>query len=677
MNEDVEKSYQSLRKDKNSNDVGNEFFSFFKLFLIDLFLLNFSFFICYFVKYGSSKLSEPYFKLLFMFFLCWSITSIMAKKFKASSYIDYGNGVLVFFRSSLFLTYAIVFWVVVSGAVSYSRLLIFSTCITVFFSECLLWSLYNKMMSSRKIDQITLSNILKPFRFENQISYPLIVIDFFLVITSFFMINYIKRGQFGLLPNYSKLFMISIGLWCVVSIVTKKFSVRRYMTVHFLTWQWIKAGCLMLSTMSVLVFGLRLFEYSRFQSMGTILILLLMEVIIINFYYRISLGKEYDRDIESVEEVKTFFEQELISQDIDVDSIREKLMEPAREKFEKKIIPNNPDLFKFLDNYIALDDVMRMETAIEKSCELFDLNGDRLPVRLFLNQWKINDIRRINEYFLKVHKLLLPGGYYVGFAHTLHTHHDWINKKYPRYFAGLIYLLDFCFNRVVPKLPGLKKIYFSFTKGKNRTISRAEYLGRLSFCGFDIIAEKVIKHRLYVISRKAKTCSLDQNPTYGPIIHLKRIGIEGEVLDIIKFRTMHPYSEYLQQYVFNLQGLQKGGKLEQDFRLTAWGQWMRKLWIDELPMLYNWLRGDLQFVGVRPLSFQYYSLYDNELKELRKKVKPGLIPPFYADMPETFDEICDSEKRYIKVFLKHPIRTQCLYFWKAFVNILFKGARSN
>jgi len=90
---------------------------------------------------------------------------------------------------------------------------------------------------------------------------------------------------------------------------------------------------------------------------------------------------------------------------------------------------------------------------------------------------------------------------------------------------------------------------------------------------------------------------------------------------------MHPYSEYLQQYVYDQQGLQKGGKLKEDFRMTTWGKLMRKLWLDELPMLYNWLRGELQIVGIRPLSFHYLDLSDDELKELRKKVRPGLIPP--------------------------------------------------
>ncbi|MEE4365068.1 MAG: sugar transferase, partial [Desulfotignum sp.] len=252
----------------------------------------------------------------------------------------------------------------------------------------------------------------------------------------------------------------------------------------------------------------------------------------------------------------------------------------------------------------------------------------------------------------------------------------WVYEKYPKYIAHLVYGADFCFHRMMPKLPGLQKLYFQLTRGRGRVISRAELLGRLCFCGFDIVAEKEIGRRLFFIARKAKTASLDKSPTYGPLVQLKRSGLDGKTVFIYKFRTMHPYSEYLQQYVYDRQGLEKGGKLENDFRLTTWGKFMRKLWLDEIPMLYNWLKGDLGIVGVRPLSFQYLSMYDKELQMLRKKVRPGLVPPFYADLPQTFEQICESERRYIQAFLASPVRTQMVYFWKAFVNIVIRGARS-
>jgi hypothetical protein len=65
------------------------------------------------------------------------------------------------------------------------------------------------------------------------------------------------------------------------------------------------------------------------------------------------------------------------------------------------------------------------------------------------------------------------------------------------------------------------------------------------------------------------------------------------------------------------------------------------------------------------------------MRELRLKVKPGLLPPFYADMPKTFDDIVESERRYLRQKLKKPLRTDWKYFWKGVWNILVKRARSN
>ena len=93
-------------------------------------------------------------------------------------------------------------------------------------------------------------------------------------------------------------------------------------------------------------------------------------------------------------------------------------------------------------------------------------------------------------------------------------------------------------------------------------------------------------------------------------------------------------------------------------------------------MIWNLLNGDLKLVGVRPLSPHYISLYPEYAIDKRLSTKPGLVPPFYYDMPNTFDEIVESEMRYIDAYRKSPILTDITYFFKAFTNIVFKGARS-
>jgi len=103
---------------------------------------------------------------------------------------------------------------------------------------------------------------------------------------------------------------------------------------------------------------------------------------------------------------------------------------------------------------------------------------------------------------------------------------------------------------------------------------------------------------------------------------------------------------------------------------------MRKVWLDELPMLVNVLKGDMKIVGVRPLSKHYFELYTEELKQMRIKTKPGLIPPFYVDMPKTLEEIMESEMKYLIAYKKNPLFTDIKYFFGAFYNIAFKRARS-
>ena len=158
---------------------------------------------------------------------------------------------------------------------------------------------------------------------------------------------------------------------------------------------------------------------------------------------------------------------------------------------------------------------------------------------------------------------------------------------------------------------------------------------------------------------------------------MSRVGYKGKMIGVYKLRTMYPYSEYLQKLIIKENKLAKSGKINNDYRITSWGKVCRKFWIDELPMIINLLKGELNIVGVRPISRDYFDRYPEEIQKIRIKTKPGLIPPYYADLPKSFLEIVESEKTYIESKFKKPVLTDILYFKRAFVNIVFKRARSN
>jgi lipopolysaccharide/colanic/teichoic acid biosynthesis glycosyltransferase len=303
----------------------------------------------------------------------------------------------------------------------------------------------------------------------------------------------------------------------------------------------------------------------------------------------------------------------------------------------------------------------------------------KLPLNKYetiINLKRVNNFRWINKFFEIVNEKLPLGGIYINSVEVYTNRKKRIFNKSFFPLNRLHYFFDVVFTRLFPKLPVLKKFYFWYTRGENRVLSKAETFGRLYSCGFEVIEEETIGNELFFVARKKTTPAYDLNPTYGAIIRLKRHGKGGQLFNVYKLRTMHAYAEYLQEYVFEKNHLKEGGKFKDDFRITTEGRFFRKFWLDELPMFINVLKGDMKLVGVRPLSKHYFNLYTEELKTKRIKYKPGLVPPFYVDLPKTLDEIMDSEMRYLDAYEKHPVLTDIKYFFKAFYNIAFKRARS-
>jgi lipopolysaccharide/colanic/teichoic acid biosynthesis glycosyltransferase len=326
---------------------------------------------------------------------------------------------------------------------------------------------------------------------------------------------------------------------------------------------------------------------------------------------------------------------------------------------------------KYADISADVTKIMMTSTAFN-IINLPDTNCETI-----VNLKKVNDIRFVNKFQESVNEKLPVGGYYIGLVETQEQRKSRLLNKYIPAFSHIYFFFDFIFKRVFPKLPAFKKIYFFVTNGRNRVMSKAEALGRLVSCGFRVVDVVEINKLTYFVARKEKAPYYDTNPSYGPLFVMNRIGKDGKLIKVYKFRTMYPYAEYLQEYIYEQNNLAEGGKFAHDFRITTWGSLLRKFWLDELPMIINLFKGDIKIVGVRPLSKHYFSLYSEELQEKRKYCKPGLLPPFYVDLPKTLEEIIESELRYLRAYEKSPLTTDVTYFVKVCYTILFKKARSN
>lgn len=100
--------------------------------------------------------------------------------------------------------------------------------------------------------------------------------------------------------------------------------------------------------------------------------------------------------------------------------------------------------------------------------------------------------------------------------------------------------------------------------------------------------------------------------TQGSVIFTQnRPGLDEKIFKIYKFKTMSDERD------------EKGELLSDELRLKAFGKIVRSLSLDELLQLFNVLKGDMSFVGPRPLLVEYLPLY-NEEQKLRHKVRPGI-----------------------------------------------------
>jgi len=494
---------------------------------------------------------------------------------------------------------------------------------------------------------------------------------------------YLKPASLRIyLPQYIKPFLGFAVVWLTASFICDKYSITKHANFLKMCYSVIRSNIIVLTTLLLIMYLFNRFEYSHSIVLGTVAMVTLLEFIFSSiFFIQYKHKNGYDIPDKISYKPKSADANGLCFQHIDLsaslpklDNINESIYNNLRNKY----LINKSELMSFLEQYLPLSKLKKDKSLVLDTNTFFNFDYiDPSSHYFFLNLHKVNDYRRINQYFIQINKNLQSGGYFIGCAQTIQERYQYFFSYYPQFMAFFLYSFDSLVRRVIPKLQGFKQIYFFLSKGKNRALSKAEILGRLFYCGYNIIAIKEINSKLYYIAQKVADPKEDNSPSYGPLIKLNRVGKKNKVFEVYKLRTMHPYSEYLQDYVFKIGGgTIDGDGFKNDFRITGWGKIFRKIWFDELPMLINLFRGDIKMVGVRPLSLHKLSLYEITSQELRSRFKPGLIPPFYVDLPEDLESLQESEKKYLEKYEKSPFKTDLQYFCKAWWNIVVRRVRS-
>lgn len=133
----------------------------------------------------------------------------------------------------------------------------------------------------------------------------------------------------------------------------------------------------------------------------------------------------------------------------------------------------------------------------------------------------------------------------------------------------------------------------------------------------------------------------------------ERIGKDGKPFGLYKFRTMRTGADS--------EGLLTVG--EHDARITRIGYYLRKTKIDELPQLWNVLKGDMSLVGPRPEVKKYVDLYTEEQRKVLS-VRPGITDYAsieYVNENELLSKADDPDRVYIEEVMSDKIKLNMKY----------------
>lgn len=145
----------------------------------------------------------------------------------------------------------------------------------------------------------------------------------------------------------------------------------------------------------------------------------------------------------------------------------------------------------------------------------------------------------------------------------------------------------------------------------------------------------------------------------GPVIYRqKRVGRGGKPFWLYKFRTMYLHDS-------GLEITPKG-----DSRITPVGHWLRRFKLDELPQLWNVMKGDMRVIGPRPEVERFVKYYTPEQRRVLDQT-PGLAgysQIIYSHEPELLEGFADPEEIYVRYLMPRKVEIDLNYesmrgFW--------------
>jgi lipopolysaccharide/colanic/teichoic acid biosynthesis glycosyltransferase len=492
--------------------------------------------------------------------------------------------------------------------------------------------------------------------------------DILILALSFILMTWLKpAGMREYVPSHALFFVVLALLWITVSFLNGKIGRGHIINLRTLFYHVLTSNLIATSIVALFMFAFRDLGYSRTVVFGTALTATFLELAFGSLWLAFRKAPLQDPDLIRPSE------RDMVARS-HPENGNGITPDPALTTRLQQGCP--PERAEAISSMVSRAEASFL--SVVSTSDAFNIHnlspGDYTCI---INLKPLNGIKELDLFLDAVNNRLAGDGIFICCVETLEQRARRLRHKFSPVLYYLFAIPDFLIRRVMPRLRLTRGLWQLLTRGANPPLSRAEALGRLCRAGFAIRQEKFAGNMLCIKAQRRSDPLPINGYGYGMIIALPRIGRDGKTFIVYKLRTMHPYSEFIQDYVYDLHDLETGGKMKHDFRVTSWGRVCRRIWIDELPMTINLFRGDMKIVGIRPLSEHYFNLYDDDMRSRRIKYKPGLLPPFYADMPAGLDEIQRSEMKYLDAWDKNHFSTDSRYFLKSIFNIVFRSARSN
>jgi len=425
---------------------------YFKPFILIIFY-SFSFLIAHKIKYGNFEIVQKEVKYLAIFLVVILFTSLIAGKFRKrkndESFISSSKILLNTFIVNLGLLILVVNSV---SNLSTSRFLLTATLGIGFFFELMLIILTSDFAARTKDSSLF------------ALSKKILLIEFSILI--WLVIFTFTSDAISEYSLKQKLFFVTtiVIVWLINGTLNREFDTIENSNISRILWNHLKSYILFFLIVSALLFLFTLpTELIRIISYNIILFSL-WSLAAITIYYIYKAPAQTDAvafSLFNVTEFPEFFYKtsEQINMDVSLSHQISTKYHLLKNQLRNIYLKNFPDVYDFINSNLELNDLDISKCSIIRSADMYNIEViPKNSLELYMNLHEMNDIRRINNYLIKVNEKLKKDGYFVGKFESNTLRYKRYHKQYPYYVANFIFFFDFLWKRVFPKLPFFKKL---------------------------------------------------------------------------------------------------------------------------------------------------------------------------------------------------------------------------